>query len=72
MVGDDERALIDVAAAGDTDAFTKFDERYQKPIYNFYYRHLRSHGDGKGAFDVVFVKPDRELGKYNLQRPFIP
>lgn len=32
MVGDDERSLIDAAAAGDNDAFTKFDERYQKPI----------------------------------------
>jgi len=64
--------LKDAAAAGDNDAFTKFDERYQKPIYNLYYRLQGSHGDGEGAFQEVFVKPYGELGKYDLQRPFIP
>lgn len=71
MVGDDERALINAAAAGDDDAFTKIVERYQVPVYNLCYRLLGNHGDAEDASQEVFMKAYRGLGKYDLQRPFI-
>ncbi len=71
MLGDDERALIKAAAAGDDDAFTKIVERYQVPVYNLCYRLLGSHGDAEDASQEVFMKAHRGLGKYDLQRPFL-
>ena len=71
MVGDDERALINAAAAGDDDAFTKIVERFQKPVYNLCYRLLGNHGDAEDASQEAFMKAYRGLGKYDLQRPFV-
>ena len=71
MAGDDEKALINAAANGDDDAFTKIVERYQKPVYNLCYRLLGNHGDAEDASQEAFMKAYRGLGKYDLQRPFI-
>ena len=71
MVGDDERALINAAAAGDDDAFTKIVERYQVPVYNLCYRLLGNHGDAEDASQEAFMKAYRALAKYDAQRPFI-
>jgi len=66
LASDDEnKALINRAAAGDDRAFTEIMRKFKTPLYRFAYRHM---GDADDAEDIVqdtFIALHRNLARFN-------
>src|SRR5467141_2935417 len=64
--------LVRQAAGGDLDAFEELIRRLQRRVYGFAYQHLRDMEEAHDLAQEIFVKLYRNLGRYDLERPFEP
>lgn len=64
MRSDDERACIVRAIEGDTDAFGKLVERYNKAIYGYLYRLTLDHHDADDLSQDVFINAFRAINAF--------
>jgi RNA polymerase sigma-70 factor (ECF subfamily) len=66
------REVLERAARGDTAAFERIVQRFERPVYSLVYRLT---GDREGARDLaqeVFLKAWKNLARYDPERPFAP
>lgn len=74
MKSDDKAAeavWIERARLGDDDAFASLVGAYQVPVYNLCYRLLGDRHEAEDAAQEVFLKAYKNLGRYDLERPFV-
>ena len=65
-----EIAWVDAAVAGDTRAFDRLVERYQKPVFSLAFRMLGNRDEAEDAAQEAFLKAYRALGSYDRRRSF--
>ncbi|MBN1439163.1 MAG: sigma-70 family RNA polymerase sigma factor [Anaerolineales bacterium] len=58
------------ARKGDTDAFGRVVEAFQKPVFNLCYRMLGNPEDAEDAAQESFWRAFKGLSKYDFKRPF--
>lgn len=58
------------AQIGDTEAFARLIEIYQRPVYNLCYRMLSDEGDAEDASQETFLRAYRSIQRYDNSRPF--
>src|SRR5207302_5644984 len=64
--------LVHEASGGDLDAFEQLVRSLQRRVYGFAYQHLRDMEEAHDLAQEIFVKLYRNLGRYDLERPFEP
>ena len=64
--------LVQQATRGDLDAFEELIQRLQRRVYGFAYQHLRDTEEAHDLAQEIFVKLYRNLGRYDVDRPFEP
>src|SRR5215472_14826115 len=64
--------LVQQATACDLDAFEELIKRLQRRVYGFAYQHLRDSEEAHDLAQEIFVKLYRNLGRYDVERPFEP
>jgi RNA polymerase sigma-70 factor (ECF subfamily) len=64
--------LVQQATGGDLDAFEELIRRLQRRVYGFAYQHLRDSEEAHDLAQEIFVKLYRNLGRYDVERPFEP
>jgi RNA polymerase sigma-70 factor (ECF subfamily) len=64
--------LVRRATGGDLDAFEELIRRLQRRVYGFAYQHLRDAEEAHDLAQEIFVKLYRNLGRYDVERPFEP
>jgi RNA polymerase sigma-70 factor (ECF subfamily) len=64
--------LVQHATGGDLDAFEELIRRLQRRVYGFAYQHLRDTEEAHDLAQEIFVKLYRNLGRYDIDRPFEP
>src|SRR2546427_10268512 len=62
--------LAHEASGGDLDAFEQLVRSLQRRVYGFAYQHLRDMEEAHDLAQEIFVKLYRNLGRYDLERPF--
>jgi RNA polymerase sigma-70 factor (ECF subfamily) len=65
-----EQAWVQLARAGDEQAFAALVETYQTPIYNLCYRMLGDAGEAEDAAQEAFLRAYSQLGSYDPSRSF--
>ncbi len=58
------------AQRGDSQAFSRLVETYQKPVYNLCYRMLGNAEDAEDASQETFLRAYRSMKRYDNSRPF--
>jgi len=66
----DEAAWIQQAREGDTGAFGRLVQTYQRPVYNLAYRMLGDRMEAEDAAQEAFLRTYRNLGRYDPERSF--
>jgi RNA polymerase sigma-70 factor (ECF subfamily) len=66
-VEDRELVWLDGARAGDTAAFARLVEAYQRPVYNLAYRMLHNPGEAEDAVQETFVRVYTKLQSYRRE-----
>jgi RNA polymerase sigma-70 factor (ECF subfamily) len=69
-VQDNESTWLAQAQDGDSEAFSRLVEMYQRPVYNLCYRMLNDSGDAEDAAQETFLRAYRAMKKYDQSRPF--
>ena len=64
--------LVRQATGGDIDDFEELIRRLQRRVYGFAFQHLRDRHEAHDLTQEIFVKLYRNLGRYDLERPFEP
>ncbi len=64
--------LVHQANGGDLDAFEELVQRLQRRVYGFAYQHLRDPDEAHDLAQEIFVKLYRNLGRFDVERPFEP
>src|ERR1700756_3782877 len=64
--------LVRQATAGDLEAFEELIRRLQRRVYGFAYQHLRDSEEAHDLAQEIFVKLYRNLGRFDVDRPFEP
>ena len=64
--------LVQQATGGDLDAFEELLRRLERRVYGFAYQHLRDTEEAHDLAQEIFVKLYRNLGRYDVDRPFEP
>jgi RNA polymerase sigma-70 factor, ECF subfamily len=64
--------LVQQATGGDLEAFEELIHRLQRRVYGFAYQHLRDAEEAHDLAQEIFVKLYRNLGRYDVDRPFEP
>ena len=64
--------LVQHATGGDLEAFEELNRRLQRRVYGFAYQHLRDAEEAHDLAQEIFVKLYRNLGRYDVDRPFEP
>ena len=64
--------LVRQATGGDLEAFEELIRRLQRRVYGFAYHHLRDADEAHDLAQEIFVKLYRNLGRYDVERPFEP
>ena len=64
---DQELVWLDGARAGDTAAFARLVEAYQRPVYNLSYRMLHNSGEAEDAVQETFLRVYTKLPTYRRQ-----
>ncbi len=67
---DNESAWIAQAQNGDSEAFSRLIEMYQRPVYNLCYRMLNNPGDAEDSAQETFLRAYKAIKKYDRSRPF--
>jgi RNA polymerase sigma-70 factor (ECF subfamily) len=61
---------LDQALDGNSIAFSKLVESYQKPVYNLCYRMLGNAEDAEDASQETFLRAYKAMRRYDRRRPF--
>lgn len=69
-MNDNEPADITAALRGNTAAFTRLVEAYQRPVYNLAYRMLGDADEAEEAAQETFLRAYTQLGTYQPGRKF--
>lgn len=69
MQVDESQWLMD-AQDGDSQAFTRLVETYEKPVYNLCYRMLWNVQDAEDAAQETFLRAYQSIRRYDRSRPF--
>jgi RNA polymerase sigma-70 factor (ECF subfamily) len=69
-VQDVETQWLLQAQRGDSQAFSRLVETYQKPVYNLCYRMLGNAEDAEDASQETFLRAYRSMRRYDNNRPF--
>jgi RNA polymerase sigma-70 factor (ECF subfamily) len=64
--------LVRQATGGDLEAFEELIRRLQRRVYGFAYQHLRDTEEAHDLAQEIFVKLYRNLGRFDVDRPFEP
>jgi RNA polymerase sigma-70 factor, ECF subfamily len=64
--------LVRQATRGDLEAFEELIRRLQRRVYGFAYQHLRDTEEAHDLAQEIFVKLYRNLGRFDVDRPFEP
>ena len=72
MQGEAAGRLVRQATDGDIDAFEELVRSLQRRVYGFAYQHLRDTDEAHDLAQEIFVKLYRNLGRYDVERPFEP
>ena len=64
--------LVRQATGGDLQAFEELIRRLQRRVYGFAYQHLRDTEEAHDLAQEIFVKLYRNLGRFDVERPFEP
>src|SRR5437899_1972578 len=64
--------LVRQATGGDIDDFEELIRRLQRRVYGFAFQHLRDRHEAHDLTQEIFVRLYRNLGRYDLDRPFEP
>ena len=68
-VADSDEALARLIAAGDTDAWDRFFDRYSSWVYRFAYRHLNgNHADAEDLCSDIMLSAAKSIGKFDSRR----
>lgn len=70
LLRDDDRAIIESCRGGDSEAFGRLVERYQREVYRLCYRYVDNHEDASELAQDVFVKAYRALGRFRGDSSF--
>ena len=69
---EDEKKLLAEAKNGDSDAFGKLVERYQRRVYTVIYRFVRNHTEADDLAQEAFIRAVRAIDRFDLRYPFSP
>ncbi len=69
---EDEKELLAAAKSGDTAAFGKLVERYQRRVYTVIYRFVRNHHQADDLAQEAFIRAFNAIGRFDLRYPFSP
>jgi RNA polymerase sigma-70 factor, ECF subfamily len=67
---DREAQWLTQAVQGDSTAFTRLVEAYQRPVYNLCYRMLGNAEDAEDAAQETFLRAYKSLRRFDPSRPF--
>lgn len=70
MAEHDDLGLVNRCLAGDSKAFEKLIERYQKPVFNVALRMLNNLQDAEDVVQVVFIKAYEKLDTFKSKYKF--
>lgn len=69
---DEEKRLVREAKDGNTEAFGKLVERYQRRVYTVIYRFVRNHTEADDLAQEAFIRAFRAIDRFDLRYPFSP
>ncbi|MEA3311393.1 MAG: sigma-70 family RNA polymerase sigma factor [candidate division WOR-3 bacterium] len=69
---EDEKKLLAEAKNGDTEAFGKLVERYQRRVYTVIYRFVRNHTEADDLAQEAFIRAFKAIDRFDLRYPFSP
>jgi RNA polymerase sigma-70 factor (ECF subfamily) len=69
---EDEKKLLAEAKNGDTEAFGKLVQRYQKRVYTVIYRFVRNHTEADDLAQEAFIRAFKAIDRFDLRYPFSP
>lgn len=69
---EDEKKLLAEAKNGDTEAFGKLVERYQRRVYTVIYRFVRNHTETDDLAQEAFIRAFKAIDRFDLRYPFSP
>ncbi len=69
-IGELDRATIEQARRGDTQAFARIVQRYQSPVYNMAYRMLGDPNEAQDAAQETFLRAFAQLKSYRPDQKF--
>jgi len=62
--------LVQKAIAGDTEAFSRLFDRYQKPLFNFILQYVGDYEAAQDVFQETFIRAYRKLHRYQIGTNF--
>jgi len=68
----DEKKLLARAKDGDTAAFGKLVERYQRRVYTVIYRFVKNHNETDDLIQEAFIRAFKAIERFDLRYPFSP
>ena len=69
-LGEDDRQAVEACRNGDTQAFDRLVERYQRDVYRLCYRYVNNHHDASDMAQEVFLRAYKALGKFRGDSAF--
>ena len=67
---DDDRAAVEACRRGESEAFDRLVERYQRHVYRLCYRYVNNHHDANDMAQEAFFKAYRALGRFRGDSSF--
>ena len=67
---EDDRQAVEACRNGDTQAFDRLVERYQRDVYRLCYRYVNNHFDASDMAQEVFLRAYKALGKFRGDSAF--
>jgi RNA polymerase sigma-70 factor (ECF subfamily) len=67
---EDDRAAVEACRSGDTQAFDRLVERYQRDVYRLCYRYVNNHFDASDMAQEVFLRAYKALAKFRGDSAF--
>jgi RNA polymerase sigma-70 factor (ECF subfamily) len=67
---EDDRQAVEACRNGDTQAFDRLVERYQRDVYRLCYRYVNNHFDASDMAQEVFLRAYRALAKFRGDSAF--
>lgn len=67
---EDDRQAVEACRSGDTQAFDRLVERYQRDVYRLCYRYVNNHFDASDMAQEVFLRAYKALGKFRGDSAF--